>query len=203
MGRYPRFRIERGDAPDLTHWTTRRRCRAHGAASDLVKAGLTDERKKQQGARLATGRGHSNGRTATFLRYGFKKTSMDDVALNRVGGAGMERRPVHPCRRRALSLGGYRLLLGECHLGDWAASRLASGMPLRLAALPLVAPVLRNGCLSRGSSFSRPIRVGVFLNEKRCRGVAAKNREKAGRDILVSKPVRDFAADSTRPLPLV
>ena len=40
--------------------------------------------------------------TAAFLRYGFKKTSMDDVALNRVGGAGMERRPVHPCRRRGI-----------------------------------------------------------------------------------------------------
>src|SRR6202040_1829259 len=39
--------------------TTRRRCRALGAASDLVEAGLTDERKKQQGARLATARGHS------------------------------------------------------------------------------------------------------------------------------------------------
>jgi hypothetical protein len=31
-------------------------------ASDLVKAGLTDELKKQQGAKLATARGHSNGR---------------------------------------------------------------------------------------------------------------------------------------------
>jgi hypothetical protein len=41
--------------------TTRRRCRALGAASDLVEAGLTDERNnyKQQGARLATARGHS------------------------------------------------------------------------------------------------------------------------------------------------
>src|SRR6478736_678495 len=39
--------------------TTRRRCRAPGAASDLVEAGLTDERNKQQGARLATARGHS------------------------------------------------------------------------------------------------------------------------------------------------
>ena len=44
------------------------------------------------------------------------------------------------------------------------------------------------------------IRVGVFLNEKRCRSVAAKNREKAGRDILVSKPVRDFAADFNKTL---
>ena len=46
----------------LVQMTTRRRCRAPGAASDFVKAGLTDERKKQQGARLDTARGHSSGR---------------------------------------------------------------------------------------------------------------------------------------------
>src|SRR5258706_9909204 len=55
-------RATRSSWLDEPQWTTRRRCRAAGVASDFVKAGLTDECKKQQGARLATARGHSSGR---------------------------------------------------------------------------------------------------------------------------------------------
>jgi hypothetical protein len=39
------------------------------------------------------------------------------------------------------------------------------------------------------------VRVCVFLNEERRRGMAAKYRQKAGRDILAPQPKRDFAAD--------
>jgi hypothetical protein len=50
--------------------TTRWRCRAPGAASDFVKAGLTDEFKKQRGVRLATARGHSMPRAPVAYQRG-------------------------------------------------------------------------------------------------------------------------------------
>jgi len=47
MGRYPRCRIERGEAPGLMSRTGRRDGDAEpGAASDLARAELIDERKK-------------------------------------------------------------------------------------------------------------------------------------------------------------
>src|ERR1700730_10567735 len=37
--------------------------------------------------------------------------------------------------------------------------------------------------------------IGIFLNEQRGRGVAAENRQEAGRDILLAKPARYLRAD--------
>jgi hypothetical protein len=37
--------------------------------------------------------------------------------------------------------------------------------------------------------------IGVLLNEQRGRGVAAENRQEAGRDILLAKPARYLRAD--------
>jgi len=68
------------------------------------KTGLTDERDQQKSARLANKReAILVAATAIFLRYGFKKTSMDDVAR----AAGVSRQgPVISISIRRMSCSG-------------------------------------------------------------------------------------------------
>jgi hypothetical protein len=63
----------------------------------------------------------------------------------------------------------------------------------RLMNIALV--VFRRDGLKKIFKISLNVWVGIFLNKERRRSVAAKYRQKAGRDILASQPKRDFAGD--------
>src|SRR3984893_9141562 len=60
--------------------------------------------------------------------------------------------------------------------------------------------VLRRDFLEKTFQIRLDIRIGVLLNEQRGRGVAAENRQEAGRDVLLAKPARHFRADLDKTL---
>lgn len=64
-----------------------------------------------------------------------------------------------------------------------------------LDAVDITPLVLRRDCFEKIFEILLDIGIGVFLDEERCRGVAAENRQEAGRNILVLEPKRDFAAN--------
>ncbi len=65
--------------------------------------------------------------------------------------------------------------------------------PLRPVDIALA--VFWSDCFEKVFEIRLNIRIGVFLNEKRGRRMAAEYRQKAARNILLPEPKRDFAAD--------
>jgi hypothetical protein len=65
--------------------------------------------------------------------------------------------------------------------------------PLRPVDIALA--VFWSDCFEKVFEIRLNIRIGVFLNEKRGRRMAAEYRQKAARNILPPEPKRDFAAD--------
>jgi hypothetical protein len=62
-------------------------------------------------------------------------------------------------------------------------------------AVDIALAVFWSDCFEKVFEISLNIRIGVFLNEKRGRRMAAEYRQKTARNVLLAKPKRDFAAD--------
>lgn len=63
------------------------------------------------------------------------------------------------------------------------------------AAMDVTRTILGRDLFEKSFKICPDVGVGVFLNEQRCGGVTAENRQKTGGDVLAADPGRDLRRD--------